>query len=238
MENIPPRPIKHNSLQKLVMLQPPEKKMSWCTFAFALNNDIKDSKDDDLYGMIIPLGSFKTKEASDSHAKHIVEVTGHPSVVSARYACAVPMMSTFDSEHNVPVKVDVAGNIIKCEDSQYTRENEMYEKNLKRSEELEAEAEAETDPDHIEYMKRNCFLAVKNYAKYQHHLKEAEEAHKDYSTRKLNVQRHLQSHPNNEVEWLPYLRKKLYERGEESLYASIENGYKKIRDDILGLLDI
>ncbi len=234
-DTIPPLP-KVNSLQALMRLRP-KKTHKFCVFAFVLNRDMinKDGALDDFYGYVFPLGSFDDKHDADKHAKTIIELTGHPAVVSSKYATPVPLSSKFDPKTVVEVPVDVKGKIIKLESDQYKQEKEYYETRVKKERELVEEAEEETNPDSIEHFKRQCYLAIKNYSAYIHSKKEADNAWNNYKKREAAVREHYSLHPEHEENWLPHLKDKLIERGELPLYSSLEAAYKELRPELLGL---
>ena len=234
-ETIPVLP-KVNSLQALSRLKP-KKGSEWNTIAFALNRDIidKDGKVDDLYGMIFSLGSFDDQEKAENHAKNVISLTGHPGVIVAKYGCAVPLSSKFDPNNVVDVPVDLKGKMINLESSQYKHDKETFEKRVKQEKEMVQEAEDETDINHIEHFKRQCFLAIKNRANYQMHQKQAEEYWNSYKKRETNVREHFKTHPEHEQNWLSYFKEKLEERGEAQIYDGIESAYLELRNELLGL---
>lgn len=232
-ETIPVLP-KVNSFQALSRLKP-KRGSEWCTIAFALNRDIvdKDGKIDDLYGMIFSLGSFDEQEKAETHAKNIISLTGHPGVIVAKYGCAVPLSSKFDPNNVVDVPVDLKGKMVNLESSQYKHDKETFEKRVIQEREMVQEAEDETDINHIEHFKRQCFLAIKNRANYQMHQKQAEEYWNSYKKRETNVREHFKNHPNHEQNWLSYFKEKLEERGESQIYSGIESAYLELRDELL-----
>jgi hypothetical protein len=232
---IPPLP-KVNSLQALMRLRP-KKTHKFCVFAFVLNKDMinKDGSLDDFYGYVFPLGSFDDKHKAEEHAKNIIAITGHPAVVSSKYATPVPLSSKFDPKTVTEVPVDIKGRLIKLESEQYKQEKEYYETRVKKERELLEEAEEETNLDSIEHFKRQCYLAIKNRAAYIHSKKEADNAWDNYKKREAAVRDHYAQHPEHEADWLPYLKDKLTERGELPLYSSLEAAYKELRPELLGL---
>jgi hypothetical protein len=234
-ETIPVLP-RVNSLQALSRLKP-KKGSEWNTIAFALNRDIidKDGKVDDLYGMIFSLGSFDDQEKAENHAKNVISLTGHPGVIVAKYGCAVPLSSKFDPNNVVDVPVDLKGKMINLESSQYKHDKETFEKRVKQEKEMVQEAEDETDINHIEHFKRQCFLAIKNRANYQMHQKQAEEYWNSYKKRETIVREHFKNHPDHEQNWLSYFKEKLKERGEAQIYDGIESAYLELRNELLGL---
>lgn len=235
-DTIPPLP-KVNSLQALMRLRP-KRGCEWCTFAFVLNRDMirSDGSLDDLHAMVFPLGAFDSEERAEEHAKNIISITGHPAVVAAKYGAPVPLTLKFDTKVITEVPVDLKGRIIELESDQYKREREEYERRVQREREIMKEQEDEIDPDNIEHFKRQAYLAIKNRANYQHHSRETDSAWDMYKKREAAVRDHYVRHPEHERDWLPYLKEKLTERGEMSLYFSMEAAYKEIRDELLGLI--
>ena len=235
--NNPPTLVKRDSLQALARLKGPQGN-DWCVLAYVLNHDIidKDGKVDDFRGVVFPLGSFDDQERAERHAKGIIELTGHAGVIVARYARPVPLTVKFDSKAVVEVPVDSKGKLVQLETAQYKYENEEYERRVKREKELTKEAEEETDRNSIEHFKRHCYLAIKDRAALEYHKKQMAEMQLNYDKHQAAIREHYTRHPEHEEQWLPYMKKKLLERGEEPLYINLENGYAKLRDELLGPL--
>jgi len=229
---------KINSLQALTRLKP-KRGSEWCTFAFVLNRDMikPDGSLDELHAVVFPLGAFDEQEKAEKHAKSIIEITGHPGVIAACYGSPIPLTTNFDPSVVEDVPVNMKGRLIKLESDQYKRDREQYEERAKIERELVKEAEEETDPDHIEHFKRQCYLAIKAKAKYQHHLDEYKSALDAYKKRESLVRDHYNRHPEHEKEWLPYLKEKLIERGESDLYQMLETGYNELRNELLDITD-
>lgn len=238
-ENIDkPRPVKINSLKSIMALRP-RKTSEWNTFAFILNQDIigPDGKADDLYAVIFPLGSSDNRTKEENYAKTVIETTGHPGVIVAKYGMPIRLSTKFDPSTIVDVPVDPKGKLIQLENAQYKRDKELYEQRLKIENDIKIECEEETNIDSIEHFKRQCYLAIKSRSTYQHHTKQAETAWQTYKQREMKVRDHFAKHPDHEVKWLPYLKEKLEERGESKLYNNIETVYNEIRDELLGLVE-
>lgn len=230
---LPPKP-KLNSFQSIMRLKP-RPGSEFCVNAFVLNRDIvnEDGTLDDLNSVIFPLGSFSTEEEAVKHAKNVIEMTGHPGVIAARYAAAVPLTTKYNPENIEEVKVDNKGRLLKLEDDQYKRECQEYEERRKRAEEIEKEAEEETNPDSIEHFKRMCYLTVKHRATQKYHENQVKIATENYQKRLAQAKEHYKRHPEHEEQWLPYFKKKLEARGELDLYLTVEAGYKQLRDEIV-----
>ena len=229
---------KVNSLQALMRLRPITGSQ-WCVLAFSLNRDMiqADGTLDDLHGVVFPLGSFDDKEKAEKHANNVIELTGHPAVIVVKYGYPLQLTTKFNPAAVVEVHVDAKGKIMKLESDQYKREKELHEKRVKLERDIMKEAEEETDPDTIEHFKRQCYLAIKNRANFQIHRKEADSAWENYKKREMSVRDHYARHPDHEEQWLPYLKDKLIERGEENLFIAMEAAYHEIRDEILGLTE-
>lgn len=233
-ETIPP-PSNLHTLQAIMKLTPQDKKSKWSTFAYVLNRDIlkSDGTMDDLYAMIFPLGSFKTQAEAETHAKNIILKTGHPAVTVAKYAAAVPLAR---NSKKTEVLIDKENNkIIELESQQYKHDKEIYEKRLKMERDLLKEVSEESDPESLEYFKRQVFLAVKNRTRLEYLKKELEEIEKNYLEYQDKVREHFSKYPEHEKEFLPYLKDKLTERGELQLYYAVDSGYHKIREELLGI---
>lgn len=235
--NIAPPVRKINSLQALARLRP-KRGNEWCTFAFVLNRDMikSDGTLDELHAVVFMLGAFDDQKLAEEHAKNVIAITGHPGVIAAPYGSPVPLTIKFNPQAVVEVPVDLSGKLIELESSQYKRENEEYERRVKIEHDIMKEAEEETDPDNIEHFKRQCYLAIKNKCNYYNHRHEADVAFENYKKREAIVRDHYTKYPDHERDWLPYLKKKLAERGEISLYDNIEAAYKEIREELLGLV--
>lgn len=235
LEQIPP-PRKINSLQAIMRLRSASPDV-WNVFAYVLNRDMiqADGTLDDLHGVVFSLGSFRTKEEAAAYAKTVIEVTGHPSVMVAKFGMPAKLTVNFEPGIVEEVKVDIKGKLLKFEDEQYKREKEIYEQRLKLEKELMEEAELETDPDSVEHFKRNVFVALKNKATQTFHDKAAKDAKDAYNKRVEVVRDHYKRHPEHELEWLPLLKQKLVERGEQHVYDGIFKQYVEQRLEILGL---
>ena len=235
-ETVPPPP-RVNSLQALTRLRA-KKGCDWCTFAFVLNQDMikPDGTLDDLHALVFPLGSFSEQSQAEDHAKNVIAITKHPGVIAARYGVPVPLTTKFNPEAVTEVRLD-NGRIVELENAQYKREQEEYERRIKQERDLVKEAEEETNTESIEHFKRQCYLAIKNRASYQVHMREADAAWQSYKKREMAVRDHFARHPEHEKEWLPYLKQKLAERGEMNLYLGIEAAYNEIHDELLGLTE-
>jgi hypothetical protein len=229
---------KVNSLQALMRLRP-KRGCEWGVLAFSLNRDMiqPDGTLDDLHGVVFSLGSFDEVEKAEEHAKKIIEITGHPAVIPVRYGYPLRLSPKFDPAAVTEVPVDIKGRLINLESAQYKREQEEYELRIKQEREMIQEAEEESNPDSIEHFKRQCFLAIKNRSKFQLHSKEADTAWADYKKREAAVREHYARHPEHETQWLKYLKTKLKERGEISLYYAMREAYKELREELLGLAE-
>lgn len=236
-DTVPPLS-KVNSLQALTRLRA-KKGCKFCVFAFVLNRDMitKDGALDDLHAYVFLLGSFDNEKEAQEHAENIIAITGHPAVVSAKYAFPVPLSTKFDPKTVTEVQLDMKGKLIKLESDQYKQEKEYYEEKVKREREMVEEANEETNHDSIEHFKRQCYLAIKNRSAYIHNKKETEASWDNYKKREAAVRDHYFRHPEHEKDWLPYLKDKLTERGELHLYSSLEAAYKELREELLGLTD-
>lgn len=209
----------------------------WCVFAYALNKDIvQDGKVDDLHSMVFPFGSFEKKEDAEKHAKSIIEITGYPAVVVARYATAVPLTSKYEDRCKEEVPVDMSGKMIKFESDQFKRDKEEFERRVKIEQDIVKESEEEIDPNSLEYCKRQFYLLINNKQETIALKKTLETIETNVAKYKEKITEHLKKHPDHETKWLPLLREKLTERGESRLYGKIEKGYLEFREDLLSSL--
>lgn len=230
-----PHPVNLNSLQKLTRLRPQLRDQKFCTFAFVLNKDIlkSDGSLDDLYAIIFPLESHETKEEGSEYARRVIQQTGHSGIVCASFAEPVRLSTDYDPRVVEEVKVDAKGKLVEMESAQYKREKEEYEMKIKREKEYQEEQEAETDPSSLEYYKRQCYVAVKNKAAYEHHKNEMDKYEEAYEKRIRLAKKHYLLYPEHESQWLIMLKDKLEERGEQKLFETIKDGYTRIRGDII-----
>ena len=231
-KSIPP-PSKIEGLQAITKLRP----ISGCryfVYTYALNQDIIDAngKVDDFRGMFFILGSFDSKKEAENHIEELIVKTKHHEFYISEYAKPIRISTVIDSSDVSRVYVDNLNKIKKMESEQYQRDKELYERQMKIENDIVQEEKDEYDEDHIDYFKRQCYLAIKNRTKYES-LKE--EMEKSYSNYKKNIREHYTKHPEHEEQWLSYLNSRLIEREELSLYDEIESGYKKYRDDLLGI---
>lgn len=237
-ESIPP-PKNLHSLQAIMKLKPTTTNNNYCTFAFALNRDMikPDGTLDELHAVVFPLASFKDQDMAHNYALDVIQRTGHSGVIAAKFGSPVQLTSKFDPDNVIEVLVDDKGMIKDIESEQYKRDRDAYEKQIEYEKELQQEAEAECDPDHIEHFKRSAYLAIKNLSALKHNLKQVRENKENYIKRRDQLREHYNLHPEHEENWLPYLKEKLTERGELSLYQSLEYGYNQIREELLGIKD-
>lgn len=231
-----PQPKRIESMKKIIRLVP-KNGHEWGVVASVLNRDMikPDGTLDDLHAMIFLLGSFDTKEKAETHAKCVIEETGHPDIRVAKYGVAIPLTIKDDFSTISLVSIDTTGKIRDLETAQYKKDKECYEKRLKLERDLIQESEEEFDPENIEYFKRQCYLAIKYKAQYESQMKELEIINNNYKKREKLLREHYEKYPEHEKEWLPYLKEKLTERGELPLYDAIETEYEKHRDELLGL---
>jgi hypothetical protein len=231
-------PPKIASLQALTRLRPP-RGQEWQVFAFVLNRDMikEDGTLDDLYALLFPLGSFGESEEAFKHARKTIEITGHNAVIAGPYGSAIKLSSAFDPDHLEEVVLNEKGKLVEFEQAEYDHMKEEYERRTKIEREVAEEAEKETDPDELEHFKRQAYLAIKNLSKWKHLQRETETAQKNFEKRRDLVRDHYRRHPEHEAQWLPYLKDKLIERGENALYQSLEAAYQEIREDLLGLVE-
>lgn len=219
-------------LQALTRLRP-KAGCDWCVLAYALNKDIvRDGKVDDLHAMVFLLGSFETLQEAEKHSKSVIELTGYPDIFVTRYGAAFPLTSKFEGPVE-EVPVDINGRLIEFETDRLRRDREMYDRRVKVEEDLAKEAELETDPETLEYCKRQCYLLVKNQFDAAVHKRSLERAEANVAKYKQKLLKHLRKHPSHETEWLPHLKEKLIERGELYLYNKVEKGYLEVRSDLL-----
>lgn len=234
-DTVPP-PRKTMSLQALMKLAP-RAGHEWNVFAYVLNRDMiqPDGTLDDLHAVVFPLGSFSDRESAAKYAESVIQSTGHPKIIVSRFAMPVQLTLQPDPSVVQQVTLDTNNELVKLEDKQYKRDKEAYEKRLKLESDLTHEAENETDINHIEHFKRQAYLALKHKAAYELHMAEAAKIELNYEKRRQAVQEHYSRHPEHEAEWLPYLKTKLEERGEQALYTSLAEGYARARNELLGL---
>jgi len=235
--SVPP-PKRVNSLQALTRLKAVNGS-KWNVFAYVLNRDMvkEDGSLDELHAVVFCLGSFDEREKAEEHAKNIIEITGHPAVIAAGYSVPVPLTTNISSHAVTEVPVDMKGKLIQLESAQYKQEREEFEKRLKIEQEIAKESEEETNPDSLEYFKRQCYLLVKNNEEKSHHSNALKTCQDNIQNHESKIKQHLSKFPHHETQWLPYLKEKLAERGELSLYNRIEKGYSSIRQELLNSLD-
>ena len=230
MEELPP---KNDSLHSLMRLSLPARCPKYCVFAYALNRDIiNNGVLDDLYGVIFYLGSYSDYEAAKNRAREIIEITKHPGVIVCTHGVPVPLTDIKDTNRIEQVKLDDNGKLIELENQQFRKEKEIYEKQAKLKKSMSLEIADEMDPDHIEYFKRQCYLAIQTRSMYEYHKAKADEALKSYEQYKSLLLACYIKHPDYEERWLPYLKEKLEARGEDKLYDTISNEYPKIRTEL------
>ncbi len=203
--------------------------------AYALNKDIieKDGKISDTFGAAFCLGSFDDQLKAEQHAKEIIQLTQHPAIIAVKYGFPILLKPTLDPKTVTTVTLDAKGKLIEMDNKQYQEDIDKYEERMRLQKELEEEDAKESDPDDIEHMKRACYLMVKNKATYEVLQKQADEAKANYEKRLAQFRDHYRRHPEHEEKLMPYLKKKLLERGELPTYEAVEAGYLAMRSEVL-----
>lgn len=231
--NSKPKPVLLSALQKTIQLNAP-RGQEWCIFTYALNRDMitPEGTVEKDYGVIIPLGSYGDYEQAVKKAKKIIETTGNEMVMVARYACAVKLTTEQDVRVVEKVNVDTKGKLVKLDRERYEKDKEIYEESTRRERELMEEINNECDIEHIEYFKRQCYMAIKYEANIKHKREEMENSIKEYEKIKNELIRLNESHPEYKNEWLEMLKGRLVERGESELYKAVEEGYNRIKDEL------
>lgn len=234
-ESIPP-PSKIESLQAITKL-PPTPGCEFCVYTFALNKDIVDAngKVDDFRGMFFILGTFDTLKKAEDHIKNLIIKTGHSEFYCAKYGKPIPIQTKIDGSNVSKIHVDADNKIKELETEKYKENKELYEKQIKLEKDLTKETKDEYDRDHIEHFKRQCYLAIKSKSTYETRKKEMDKSLDDYNKNVAQIREHYAKHPEHEVQWLPYLKDKLTERGELNMYNIIASSYEKYRDELLGI---
>ena len=224
-------------LRLLTPTQAPIGYCNWGVYAFILNRDIvrEDGTVDEIYAVIIHLGSFNDEKQAGEHARHIIELTGYRGLMVCKYGQPSLLKSKYDINEAEDVFVDPKGNLMKFQDSEYQESKRVFEEQQELRRKIDHEIDNESDSHHIEHFKRQCFVAIKTHSEYMFHKQKCEEALLAYEKRRCAVQEHYQAHPEHEEQWLPYLKEKLEGRGEDELYQTISLGYQNLREDLLGL---
>src|SRR5437868_3151416 len=119
--NVIPPPKHIQSLQNIMGLKPADKRCKWCVFAIVLNQDmiLENGGLDDFHGLVFMLGSFKTREKAEKHAKDIIENTGHYAIHVAHYGFPVKLTTNFDNQTVSEVTVDSKNKVMELEDEQF-----------------------------------------------------------------------------------------------------------------------
>ena len=231
-----PAPTLVRSMQKIMQL-PLERGMEWQVFAYCINKDIigKDNTIDDLRAVIFPLGCFPTQDLACTHAKKIMEQTGHPHIQVVQYGYPAKITTKPDVDVVQDVAVDMKGKIMKMEDETYEEQKRVFEDRQVFEKELMEECDAELDKNHIEHFKMNAYRALKHYTEYLNLQKQGEKLFQQYEMRKRVVMEHYKDHPEHEKEFLPMLKNKLVGRGEGQLYEWVEAAYNKYRNTLLDI---
>lgn len=127
-----PLPTPKSNLERLVTLShPPDQEGDWMVYAFAGNKDVKEEEGDDLYGLLIYLGHYPKRSLAVSRAREITAQTGAKVHISllGRW---VELHSRPVIEQSEVVCTDLEGNIIRMQDQEFTREKELYERQLQK----------------------------------------------------------------------------------------------------------
>lgn len=234
-----PRPRKINTINALMKISQP-KGQEFAVFTYFLNRDIitPEGQVDNLYGVVFHMGTYPTFNRAEKRAKQIIEMTGCVDVIVAKLGLPARLTVHPDTHLVTEVPVDLKGKLIEMQNKSWAEEEKRAEEQMSIQEEILADKEAEKDPNHPEYFRHQCFLAIRNRANYQHYKKMADDAWERYKEREQKIREFYHDNPNGhgiEEVWLENLEKKLARRDEKALFAMMKTAYEEIRDELLGL---
>lgn len=220
-------------LKKLIV-SPIRQESLWNVYAYVINQDIVSPTGaiDDLRAYIFPLGGFCDYKKAEKHVKKLIETTGYNHIVIAKYGMAIPITVNVDTNVITQVTVDTENKLINMENEETKRQKELYEEKVKYEQDLKEECQNEGNVDHIEYFKRQAYLASMHYQRYHELSKKRDEAYQAYQHRKTLLNNHLKNHPEHKELFLPFLKEKLSQRGENDLYKNIEQAYDQCQHDL------
>jgi len=223
-----------HSLQKLLQSSIKHESL-WNVYAYVINQDIIDDQGqiDDLRAIVIPLGSFCDYKKAVKHKDKLIEETGYKYFVIAKYGTIIPITVKPDLNIIEEVTVDMQNKLIKLEHEENKKQQQLYEEKIKYEQELKLECQRECDRHHIEYFKRQAYLASLHYMTYLELQKKSKETLDHYNKYKQLLKEHHLEHPEHKDQFLPYLKDKLIKRGEHELYDKINYAYQLCQNDLL-----
>lgn len=193
-------------LKKIKSLSPPYS-CEWCVLVtvLSLSANKSEAKNPDFYGYVIPLGSFKTEEKAKKNAKKIMKETGCMMVTVCKYGGFFPL--SLKNENVEDIAFDKNGNFIEMETDYDKKIKKFFEEKKSLEEKYTEEFSKEQDESTPEYLKSQYYFMLNNAINISRMEKEIKEIRKQYDIRKNNIERHLESYPDNENKWWNLLEK-------------------------------
>lgn len=190
------------ALNNLKKLNPPQG-CEWGVFTTVLNLSAnkKHAKNPDLFGYVIPLGSYKNKEKAEKAAKKIMEKSGCQTVTVCQYGSLFPIgLKSFEKESK-NVLFDNKGKLIDMQCEYDEKIKEYFEKQQEKEEEYKNKCEKEKDVNSVEYIKMQQYfhlIDAINIAKLE---KEKSELIVQLNKRKANIDEFKSKNPECGESW-------------------------------------
>ena len=216
----------------------PKSGQKWVVYTTVYNQDLigKIGKRDDEHGLIIFFEACGTYDEAKEVAIEKMRYSGYKHMEIAKCLQFNKLKFGTGSEKGTSEDIIFDEDTKRVSEYQEAIWKEEKEKK-KKQEDLKAsiteENENEKNPSHIEHYKRNVMLAIENRDAARRFERQAVEMRKKYEERLSASINHYSEHPEHDSKLLPFLKKKLEERGESNIYTSFENDYSEFRRRII-----
>lgn len=226
--SLAPAPTLLTYLQNLITSRPPPG-CEWGVFAYVTTADSIDNINNNTKALVFLLGSFATEKLAETHAKYIIQTTGYPKPVIAKYGLAIPITNVINTTIITNVPVDLKGTLIQMENEEYEKQKRLYQQKQKIEQNLLEEQERETDHTTQEFYNINMYKMLKQHILLLEHQKQCDKLAKQIIEQKQIIHNHIRDYPKHVDDFLPSLKSKLLARGEEDLFHTVNTNYQQYK---------
>ena len=215
-----------NSFKQLMSLSPPNGQQFSVVAYFII-----DPPTNGRHGMWMHLGYYSSAKKAQTKAQQIIEQTGHPGVIVSP-SCSWQYLD--ENPNNIKrVDTDVDGTLRSQHAKLYQQELARIRQREQIESSIEHDQEQSLVPTTIEHYTQNWYLTVRNFAAVEHYRKMLADAEQAYQKRVELIQQQYAQQPEFDTTWLPILKSKLAERGEDNVFELITQGYDQLKSSIL-----
>lgn len=199
---------------------------SWSLFINVLNLSAnkEDSKNPNLYGYLVPLGSYRVRDEAEYEARRIMQETGCTSIIITRYGSFFPM--EIENKKYQKIAFDEKGNLLEMENDYNKKIRESYENKRKQEEEYMKSFKLEQDENTLQYLKSQYYLYLNNEINIARLEKDLSEFKIQSSYRKDKIDKHLSLYPEHKGKWWELLCKDFIDN--PALLEVLKNKYFEI----------